>query len=192
MFTGIISNLGRLEKLEKNFTFSAPRPFCSKIKKGDSVSVNGVCLTVEQKNSPTTFSVSVMPETRQKTTLDKLKIKDIVNLELPISFKTFLSGHFVQGHVDSIGKISNTEKKGNSQILTITVSAKLSRYIVKKGSITINGVSLTVVDSQTKKFTVAIIPYTWEHTTFNQIKIGDLVNIEVDIVARYLEKFLKK
>ena len=106
MFTGIINNLGKLDRLEKNiFTFSASRLFCKKIKPGDSVSVNGICLTVEKKNRPDTFSVSVMPETQKRTALNQLKLEEYANLELPLSINKFLSGHFVQGHIDGTGVV---------------------------------------------------------------------------------------
>jgi len=193
MFTGIIENLGQLKEVDDGiYTFLAPKSFCNKLKIGDSVAINGVCLTIEKKIKPEKFIVSIMPETKDRTVLGNLKPKELVNLELPTTNNKFLSGHFVQGHIDGTGKITAIKKRGNSQILTIKTSNKLARHIVEKGSITINGISLTVANSEKNDFSVAIIPYTWENTTINQAKIGDLVNIETDIIAKYLEKILKK
>ncbi len=193
MFTGIITNLGKVKQMEKGrLTFGADKKFVSKLKHGDSLAVNGTCLTIEDKNNPTTFTVSVMPETLKKTNLGNLQPNDSVNFELPATMKTYLSGHIVQGHVDTTGQVTNITKDGNSQIITIKIPTDTTRYIVNKGSITINGVSLTVVNVQKNLFTVAIIPYTQTHTMLGNLKVKDRVNIETDILAKHLEKLLKK
>lgn len=130
-----------------------------------------------------------MPETAKRTMLGRLKIGDLVNLELPVSLTQLLSGHLVHGHVDGVGTIKKIQKEGNSRLLTITISRDLNKYIVEKGSIAVNGISLTVINVGLD-FTVGIIPYTWQHTMLKQTKLGDSVNIEVDILAKYLEKIL--
>ncbi len=188
MFTGIITYIGKLEKKEKQvFTFSAPADLVKRVQKGTSIAVNGCCLTVIGI-SGNTFSFEVMPETQKKTMLGSLKTEQIVNLELPVSVATLLSGHIVQGHVDGVGSIQKIDQKGISQILTISVPQELIRYIAVKGSITVNGISLTVVEVNNAGFTVGIIPRTWEHTMLHAVKIDDKVNIEVDILAKYIEK----
>lgn len=193
MFTGIIENLGKLEKKQNSeFIFSAKSIFCNKIKKGTSVSVDGICLTVVKKPTKTTFLVEIMPETQQKTTLGKLKNKDIVNLELPATIKTFLSGHLVQGHIDGAGVLKSIKTLGNSKILKIQTTKPVLDFVVQKGSITINGISLTVVAVDKNYFLVAIIPFTWENTILSRVKIGDSLNIETDILGKYLKNYLNK
>ncbi|MFA6547990.1 MAG: riboflavin synthase [Candidatus Magasanikbacteria bacterium] len=193
MFTGIIENLGKLEKKDNaNFVFSSDLVFCNKIKKGTSVSINGVCLTVVRKPTKTSFSVDVMPETQNKTMLGRLKNKDAVNLELPATINTFLSGHIVQGHVDGTGILKSIKIVGNSSVLKIQTNKEILEYVVKKGSVAINGISLTVVSVGKNYFTTAIIPFTLENTMLSDIKIGDWLNIETDILGKYLKKFLNK
>lgn len=192
MFTGIITNLGKLTSKEKElFIFKTDLDFCLKIKNGTSVAVNGVCLTVCGKTN-NTFCIVVMPETLKKTMLSELKIDSIVNLELPLTPKSFLSGHIVQGHIDDLGKIKSIHNNGNSKIVTIEIPESINKYIVSKGSIAVNGVSLTVISAELNYFTVGIIPYTWEKTMFNQLKINDSVNLETDILGKYMEKLLRK
>ncbi len=192
MFTGIITHIGKLEKKENNiFAFSASRDLIEKLKKSESIAVNGCCLTIENLSSEM-FSVEVMPETQQKTMLGLLKHGGVVNLELPVSANSLLSGHIVQGHIDGTGVIKTIQENKNSRLLTITLPKKLHRYVVEKGSVCINGVSLTVINTGNDYFTVGIIPYTWKHTMFHILKIGEQVNIEVDILAKYVEKLLAK
>lgn len=191
MFTGIISHLGILkERVGSTYAFSAPADFCKKLTIGASVSVNGTCLTVFQKTAANTFSVSIMPETQKRTILGSLKEGNSVNLELPATPDTFLAGHIVQGHVDGIGKVGKVEEVENSRLLTIKILKKLAWYIVEKGSIAINGVSLTVIAANKISLTVGIIPHTWEQTTFNTLQKGDSVNIEVDVLAKYVSQFM--
>ncbi len=193
VFTGIISHLGKLNKKDDSvFTFNADRDFCKKIKKGTSISINGVCLTALNKPTGNSFSVEVMPETLQKTVLGQIKMGDLVNLELPATPTSFLSGHIVQGHVDGISQLLNIDSLGNSHILKCSNSPGLSKYIVPKGGVAINGISLTVIDTKKDSFTVGIIPLTWENTMIHTLKTDDFVNIEVDILAKYLEKLTKK
>ncbi|MBU1031671.1 riboflavin synthase [Patescibacteria group bacterium] len=188
MFTGIISNLGKLNN--KNgaiFTFSADSVFCKKISKGTSIAINGTCLTVFKKPTKNSFSVEVMPETQNKTMLGHLKINDLVNLELPLTPQSFLSGHIVQGHIDTVSKLLSIKKEKNSRILKFFTPRGFKKYIIEKGSIAINGVSLTIIKATKNNFTVGIIPYTWDNTMFHILKPADFVNIEVDILAKYLE-----
>ncbi len=191
MFTGIISHLGKLTKAEDSvFTFSAPKTFCASLKKGTSIAINGACLTVTSKPRSNAFSVEIMPETLKRTMLGKLKVDDLVNMELPVTANTLLSGHIVQGHVDGTGKVEKIKKEGNSRLFTIKIPSLLSKYIVEKGSIALNGISLTVICAQASYFTVGIIPYTWKRTMLSKLQPGDLVNIETDILAKYLEKLI--
>ncbi|OGE29198.1 riboflavin synthase subunit alpha [Candidatus Daviesbacteria bacterium RIFCSPHIGHO2_01_FULL_40_11] len=193
MFTGIITDLGKLTKKEGVlFTFNTDPAFCKKIDIGTSVAINGACLTVTKKPSSNTFSVEPIPETLNKTMLGYLKIDDLVNLELPVTPQTFLSGHLVQGHIDGVTKLKNITKQKNSYILKFSIPTSLSKYIAEKGSIAINGISLTVIDAKGDYFTVGIIPFTWDNTMLSTVRPGDFVNIEVDILAKYLEKVMNK
>lgn len=189
MFTGITIHIGKLKRIHNNtLTFSAPKKLCSKLITGTSIAIDGVCLTIVDKPLTMTFSVELMPETKRKTTLNRLGVGDMVNLELPATPKTFLSGHIVQGHIDGVGKITAIREDTNSHVLTIKTPPNLARFIVSKGSITVNGVSLTVINAKKTSFTVGIIPYTWSHTTFHTLRVGDTVNAEVDILAKYAKK----
>jgi len=193
MFTGIIENLGKFAKKEaSSFVFFAEPAFCKKLKKGISVSVNGVCLTVVKIIAKNSFLVDVMPETQSRTTLGKLLAKDTVNLELPTTANTLLSGHIVQGHIDGVGVLKSLELVGNSRILEIHTTKAVLGFIVEKGSVTINGISLTIVSVGKNYFTVAIIPFTWKNTILSMVKVGDWLNIETDILGKYLKKFLNK
>lgn len=193
MFTGIVTHNGRLQKITRDtYTFSAPKDYCRKLRTGTSVAINGMCLTVVKKPTGNTFSVELMPETRRRTMLRSLKKGDIANLELPATLKTFLSGHIVQGHIDGVGGIVTIAKDGKSKLVTVKISPLLASSVVRKGSITVNGVSLTVIDVTKDTFTVGIIPYTWNHTMFHTLKVGSFVNIEVDILAKYIKSFLRK
>lgn len=192
MFTGIITNLGTIsKKMTDTLTIKTDRDFLSKINSGISISVNGICLTVVAL-SEKEFKVETMPETIGKTNIKYLIAGAIVNLELPATSATFLSGHIVQGHVDGVGKIKKIKQDRESRIFTITVTQNIAKYIVEKGSITVNGISLTVIYTRSLEFTVGIIPYTLDNTMLHTLKAGDLVNIEVDILAKILEKLLKK
>ena len=192
MFTGIISHLGRVESVEgAKFTFSAPASFIKSLKKGSSISVNGVCLTLKNSPSGRKFNVDLMPETQKRTSFSDLKKGDSVNLEPAMKTDSRFEGHIVQGHIDGTAKLGSVKKQGNSYIMTFAVPKPLTRYIAEKGSIAVNGISLTVISARGNQFTVGIIPYTWENTMLKRLKAGDKVNIEVDILAKYLEKLVK-
>src|SRR3990167_6135324 len=141
MFTGIISHLGKVESINGvNFTFSAPASFIKNLKKGSSISANGVCLTLKNSPSGRKFNLDLMPETQRRTSFGSLKRGDLVNLELAMAADGRFEGHIVQGHVDGIAQLSSAKKQGNSRILTFKIPKKLSKYIVEKGSIAVNGI----------------------------------------------------
>lgn len=192
MFTGIIENLGTVVKRTENqLEIKADSNFVKKISQGLSISVNGICLTVVNFNQGS-FRVDFMPETADKTNICSLQTGDRVNLELPATIETFLSGHIVQGHIDGLGKLENIKEEKNSRILKLSVPENITKYLVNKGSVTLNGISLTVIEAGNNSFTVGIIPFTWKETMLNTLNIGDYINIEVDILAKYLEKLIQK
>ena len=191
MFTGIITHLGKLEKIKQScYVFSANISFFKKLGRGGSIAINGICLTLIAKQDTKTFSVEVMPETVKKTTIGLLSIGDYVNLELSVSTADLFAGHLVQGHVDGTAVITAIEPEGNGRIFRFNVNKNLSQYMIEKGSVAVNGISLTIIEAGKDFFTVGIIPYTWSHTMLQYSNIGDLVNIEVDVIAKYVEKFV--
>lgn len=190
MFTGIITNTGKLESYEKgNFIVSVDSKFVSKTKPGDSMAVNGVCLTVEKKKKDKLFFF-VMFETIKRTNLSGLKVGSMLNLEKPITARTFLSGHLVQGHVDGQGEVKKIEIKDQSREVEIKPTPTILKFLVAKGSVTLNGISLTIAKLNKNSLVVGIIPHTWQNTNLKEIKIGNKVNIEIDIIAKYVKKFL--
>lgn len=192
MFTGIIENLGKIENISENqLTISAGESFMQKVSEGLSISVNGICLTVAEFNEEN-FTIDFIPETREKTNIGSLKNDDVVNLELPATPSTFLSGHVVQGHVDGVGELTGISQDGNSKVLEISMPEQLSKYVVSKGSISLNGISLTVIETRDNILTVGIIPVTWEKTMLKLVKVGDQINIEVDVIAKYVEELIQK
>lgn len=158
---------------------------------GTSIAINGVCLTISSKPTSRTFSVEAIPETLNKTMLGNLKADDLVNLELPLTPMDFISGHIVQGHVDGMAKLTGITERNNSHILKFHINHNLSSNIVEKGPISVNGIALTIIKTGKNFFTVGIIPYTWRSTMLNTIKKNDSVNIEIDILAKYVEKLKK-
>src|SRR3989344_2905458 len=188
MFTGIITHLGTVfNKTETSLIIKTDKDFLTRLEKGTSVAVDGICLTVVTYNK-NSFKVNMMPETVNRTNIQYLQSGNLVNLELPTTPNSFLSGHIVQGHVDGTGRLQGIIKKNNSYILKFSISNSLSNYVVEKGSITVNGISLTVIKSAKNYFTVGIIPHTWAKTMLHTIKVGDFVNVEVDIFAKYVAK----
>lgn len=191
MFTGIIKNLGKVAEIAgTKVTIAVNTGFTNHLEQGASVAVDGICLTVVDWDNGH-FTVEVMPETVKRTNLKHLKPADLVNLEMPATPETFLAGHIVQGHIDGTAKLESITDQGNSRILKFLVEQVLAKYIVEKGSIAVNGVSLTVIEAGTNYFTVGIIPHTWEKTMFCDFKTGDLANIETDVLAKYIEKIMK-
>jgi riboflavin synthase len=162
-----------------------------RLAKGDSISVNGVCLTVRNRaRGRLVFDVS--PETLARSNISSLRVKDEVNLELPVTVKTFLSGHLVQGHIDGVGQVKKWIRAGEDVRLFVDLPPDLTPYCVPKGSIAMNGVSLTIASQTHRTISVALIPYTLEKTNLNSLKKGDLVNIETDIIGRYVVSAIKK
>lgn len=192
MFTGIIADTGKVaRKTDAALSISAKKSFLNRLKVGVSVSVDGVCLTVASRGAGR-FNTAVMPETFLKTNFGRLKKGSAVNLELPATPSSFLSGHIVQGHSDGTAKLLRIVKDGNSHTLTLSAPASLLKYVVEKGSVTLNGISLTVIGKSKKNFTVGIVPHTWDATTMRNIAPGDFLNLEVDVLAKYAETFSKK
>jgi riboflavin synthase len=194
MFTGIVETLGRVENIEAkegNVEWQIRAPFTSELKVDQSVSHNGACLTVT-KIADGNYFVTIIQETLKKTTLGKLKIGDFVNLERSMPANGRFDGHIVQGHVDTVGICKEIRGEKGSHILTIEHDNKSDFYTVEKGSICLNGISLTVINSKQSEFSVAIIPYTFDHTNIKYLKVGDGVNLEFDILGKYIKKILNK
>jgi riboflavin synthase len=192
MFTGIIEGIGRVLRIEQegtNVHFELEAPFTSELKIDQSVAHNGVCLTVVEKQS-NSFVVTAIQETLDRTNLGGWKVGDAVNLERCTSLGGRLDGHLVQGHVDATAVLKNVVDADGSWVLHFVHEASPENITVQKGSITINGVSLTVVDSHPEGFSVAIIPYTWEHTNLGALNPGDRVNLEFDVIGKYVARIL--
>ncbi len=193
MFTGIIEEIGSVKNIEKeggNTHFYIEAKIASELKIDQSVAHNGVCLTVvEVKDN--TYKVTAIEETLQKTSLGLWNIGDAINLERGMKMNAHLDGHIVQGHVDQVATCKAIEEKDGSWFFTFSYDASLQNVTIEKGSITVNGVSLTVVNSKVNEFSVAIIPYTYQHTNFHQFKVGDTVNLEFDVIGKYVKRLLE-
>ncbi|MFA5375816.1 MAG: riboflavin synthase [Dehalococcoidia bacterium] len=188
MFTGIVEEIGSVTSVESSqLTFAATTVLDKKTRIGDSIAVNGACLTVKAL-TPYSFSVEVMPETLKRTNIGKLNSCDKVNLERAMPVGGRFGGHFVQGHVDGTGKVSAVRAEGNALILKFEASKEIMRYIVEKGFIAVDGVSLTVVECNPTSFSVSLVGITQAETTLGGRKTGDIVNLEVDILAKYVDK----
>lgn len=193
MFTGIIEEIGRIKAVRrgtKSVTLDIEASYVMQgTMVGDSIATNGVCLTVTSM-TPTGFTADVMPETVHRTSLASLKPGSEVNLERALTLQSRLGGHIVQGHVDGTATICHRTKDDNAVWLWIDCSPNLMKYIIEKGSITIQGVSLTVAKVEGTTFAVSLIPHTQGATTLHNAKVGDTVNIENDVIAKYVEKML--
>jgi riboflavin synthase len=207
MFTGLIEATGTIESVQADGSASRVRiasALSSDLRAGDSIAVNGVCLTVldEKRNGvgssfrdlgtelPAQFSVDISPETLRVTTLGLLAPGRIVNLERPVRADARLGGHFVLGHVDGVGRIISLDRDGDCYWLAVDVPAELGRYVISKGSIAIDGISLTVARLERSTVGVQIIPFTWQHTALAGAKAGDGVNLEVDVLGKYVERLV--
>jgi riboflavin synthase len=193
MFTGIVEELGVVESVEEQvdavrLTVRGPHVTLD-AKLGDSIAVNGCCLTVAERDGET-FTADVMRETLDKTSLGVLGPGSSVNLERAVTATSRLGGHIVQGHVDATGSVVRREPSEHWELVEISLPAGLSRYLVDKGSITVDGVSLTVVEAGDDGFTVSLIPETLARTTLGTKQPGDPVNLEVDVIAKYVERLL--
>ncbi|HEA29547.1 MAG TPA: riboflavin synthase [Leeuwenhoekiella sp.] len=192
MFTGIIEDLGRVIQLEPaggNLDITIKSKLTQALKIDQSIAHNGVCLTVIDLKQDT-YTVTAIEETRAKTNLNSLKKGDTINLERAMIMGARLDGHLVQGHVDQTGTVTAIKQQDGSWIFSFTYDAISGNLTIEKGSITVNGVSLTVVDSAKDSFSVAIIPYTFKHTTFENLSIGDKVNLEFDVIGKYVSRFM--
>ncbi len=193
MFTGLIKDIGKIIKIipnqeGKQFVIKTNFP-AGEVKVDDSIATNGVCLTAT-KVEANCFYAQAVHVTLQKTSLGHLKVNDSVNLELALRPMDRMGGHFVQGHVNGLGKLIKITPQGKNIELSFTTHKDLFKYIVAEGSIAIDGISLTIAKCKQESFSVSIIPHTYENTNLASKKIGDLVNIEVDMMAKYLENFL--
>jgi riboflavin synthase len=190
MFTGIIEVFGEVTKLvtdKENVHITVKSNISSELKIDQSLAHNGVCLTVVATTN-NTHTVTAIKETIDKSNFGQLKIGDKINLERAMKLGSRLDGHIVQGHVDQIGRCINIKETDGSWLYTFEYDDKYNNLTIEKGSITINGVSLTVVDSKKNSFSVAIIPYTYENTNFHSFKINDTVNLEFDVIGKYVAK----
>jgi len=193
MFTGIIEEIGIVKEFKKGTSDALIIVECKKVledtKLGDSISINGVCQTVT-KLASSSFSAQISSETLSVTTFSRTKAGDKVNLERALTLSQRLGGHIVTGHVDGLAKVKIIQKLSDFYNIKFEVEKDLTKYIVKKGSVTINGISLTVANVVSREFDVAIIPHTFENTILKDLKAGDFVNIETDVLAKYVEKIL--
>lgn len=190
MFTGIIESLGIVKQLKKeqsNLQFTIQSKITSELKIDQSISHNGICLTVVDINK-NEYTVTAIKETLEKTNLNQLQINSKVNLERAMKLGNRLDGHIVQGHVDQTAKCVSINNEKGSWVFTFEYDTSLNNITIEKGSITVNGVSLTVVNSKKNQFSVAIIPYTYKYTNFNTLKIDDLVNLEFDVIGKYIKR----
>ena len=194
MFTGIIEAFGKVESLKKdneNLHITLSSPIAKSLKVDQSVAHNGVCLTVVACNAEQ-YTVTAIKETLKKSNLGLLSVGELVNLERAMKLGDRLDGHLVQGHVDQTAICNEAIREEGSWKFKFTYDDKKRNITIEKGSITVNGVSLTVVDSGSNSFSVAIIPYTYEHTTFHALKKGSVVNLEFDLIGKYLAKLVSK
>ncbi|PIV83571.1 MAG: riboflavin synthase [Candidatus Moranbacteria bacterium CG_4_10_14_3_um_filter_44_15] len=193
MFTGIIKRVSKVFKVCKekgNLFVEIEIPSGWKIKTGESISVNGVCSTVKNVGEKS-FTVEYMPETMKKATVGDFKKGTEVNLERSLRVGDLMDGHIVQGHVDCVGKITEIKRVKQSKVIKIKAPKAFMKFFPSKGSVSVDGISLTIVDSKKDWFTVSLVSYTLENTNLGKIRVRGKVNIEVDIIAKYLEKLLK-
>src|SRR6185503_404482 len=195
MFTGIIEEVGHADALSRRGTSAVLEVLATRVLEGmqlgDSIAVNGVCLTVRRQSSGR-FQVELSQETLDRSSLGSLKGGSLVNLERPLLPTSRLGGHFVQGHVDAVGKVLAIRIEGEFAVWKFFLPDSIERYVVEKGSITVDGISLTVASLTSEAFEVALIPHTLENTNLRTRKIGDEVNLECDILAKYVESMLKE
>ena len=193
MFTGLIESIGivrTVAPMMKGLRLSIDTALAGELLVGESVSTNGVCLTVTEVTSER-FDVEVSPETTRVTTLGKLAVGHVVNLERPVLADTRMGGHFVQGHVDAVGCVETIHSESEYHRVKVAFPDSLSRYLVQRGSIALDGVSLTVAELRASTFDVQIIPFTWEHTAFSKYSESDAVNLECDILGKYVMRAME-
>ncbi len=195
MFTGLIEDVGKIKSLRLRdgaavLTVETRLPLRT-MPLGASIAVNGACLTVVRK-SRRAFTVDVSPETLKRTSLGPLAAGDLVNLERPMRMQDRLGGHLVTGHVDGVGAVASIEQKGEFTFFGFRVPERLGRLLVSKGSVAVDGISLTVNECSRRGFYVAIIPFTLQHTNLRARRVGDKVNVETDLIGKYVQSFLSK
>ena len=197
MFTGITEHVGKIESLDRSteggrlrIDLSGAREIAAEMKAGDSISVNGCCLTVVEFDKKS-FSADLSGETLRRTAFGDKKPGDPVNLERPLAASARLGGHFVQGHVDGVGRVTRLVPEGENWWLSVRIPEDLRRYVAEKGSIAIDGVSLTVARWRDGVADIAIIPFTYTHTNVKAMAVNDAVNIETDILAKYMESLIQ-
>jgi riboflavin synthase len=191
MFTGIVEEIGKVKGVSPGRLNIEASKVIEGTKPGDSISISGACLTVTSISN-NDFCVEVMPETIRRTNLGRLQFGDAVNLERAVPADGRFGGHFVQGHVDDVGKVLSVKPEEGAFIARISAPSYLMPYVVTKGFIAVNGVSLTVIDYDDFSFSVSLVGYTREHTTLGIIKPGDIVNLEVDIIAKYVDRLKQR
>ena len=194
MFTGLVQDRGRVEEVSRTdggVRLTVSSALTAELSEGDSISVDGVCLTATGVRDRT-FSAEMMNETLQRTALERAVAGSAVNLELPVRAADRLGGHIVQGHVDGVGTVANVTEDGFARRLEIEAPPALLRYVIEKGSIAVDGVSLTVTGTANGSFTVSLIPETLERTTLGAAQRGTKVNLEVDVLAKYVERLIAK
>ena len=191
MFTGIVEEVGFVAKISGNAMTVRASKVTEDLKLGDSIAVNGACLTAVSCGQ-SEFSVDLTPETMRRTSLGQLSVGRPVNLERALLASDRMGGHIVQGHIDGTGRVMSTKPEGDSIIFRIRVPKRLHRYIVEKGFVAVDGISLTVVKRGASSFTMAVIPYTLNNTNLASLSVGDRVNLEADILAKYIESLLDR
>jgi riboflavin synthase len=191
MFNGIIEVVGQIKSWKQGKLVLDIGKLAPRIKNGDSIAVDGICLTVVNKKGRD-ISLDVSEETRRRTNLDRRKAGDRVNLELPLRGDSFVSGHFLQGHVEGLAKVGEWHRSENDVRLRLRLPGDLVSYCVPKGSIAVNGVSLTIASLRGKLVEIALIPFTLEHTNLDELQAGDVANIETDIIGRYVVSVVQK
>ena len=189
MFTGIVEEVGKVESVRDGKMSISAALVLQELAVSDSICINGVCLTVTEKDS-NGFSVDVVPETLRRSNLGDLQSGDGANLERSLTPSGRMGGHIVQGHVDGTATVAGIEPDGDALMLRFVAAPDLMRYVVEKGFIAVDGTSLTIVDCDDKAFSITLIPYTRENTVFGSRRIGERVNIEVDILAKYVERLM--
>ncbi|SJZ30862.1 riboflavin synthase [Selenihalanaerobacter shriftii] len=194
MFTGIVEELGEINSINRGSQSIEleikAKNVLNDVQLGDSIATNGVCLTVTSFNK-NRFTVDVMPETMRKSSLGELKVGEAVNLERALSLKDRLGGHLVSGHIDGTGEIKKKQREDNAILYNISLPIDLRQYVIPKGSIAIDGISLTIAELLDQEFVLSLIPHTAEMTTLGKKDIGDIVNLEVDLIGKYIERMLR-
>lgn len=194
MFSGIIQDTGKIKRKIKKGTvtkFEIESVLVKELEEGDSIAVNGVCLTVEEKGEKS-FSVSITVQTERETNLGQVKTGEYINLETPLKMGDKISGHFLTGHIDFKTRILSFSKSGQTGKITLDIPDNYRRYFIRRGSIGVDGISLTIAEMRGNKVEIYIIPYTIENTNLKYKRAGDIVNIEIDQMAKYIEQFLEE